>query len=86
MEKKKSHHKKITVRYERNYALLNFLNKRGLSQKWIAELLGVTAPTVLYKIKHVTEFRTIEIAKIRDALKLTPQEVNYLFLTFVPIA
>ena len=85
--KKKSHHKKDpTPNCERNYALQNYLNKRGKSQTWLAEVLGLTRPTVLFKIKNITTFTAQEIAKVRDELKLTPQEVNELFLNFVPLA
>lgn len=84
---KKSHHKKDpTPKFEPNYALLNFLNKRGKSQTWLAELLGLTRPTVHFKTRNLTVFTAQEIAKVRDALKLTPQEVNELFLNFVPLA
>jgi len=87
MEKKKSHHKKDpTPKFEPNYALLNFLDKRGKSQTWLAELLGLTRPTVHFKTRNLTVFTAQEIAKVRDALKLTSQEVNELFLKFVPIA
>lgn len=87
MEKKKSHHKKNAApKFEPNYALINFLNKRGKSQTWLAELLGLTRPTVHFKTRNLTTFSAIEIAKVRDALSLTPQEVCDLFLVFTPLA
>ena len=87
MEKKKSHHKKNPVpKFEPNYALINFLDKRGKSQTWLADLLGLTRPTVHFKTRNLTTFSAVEIAKVRDALNLSPQEVNDLFLSFSPLA
>ncbi len=84
--KKKSHHRAdMSPRFETNYALLNFLDKRGKSQTWLAELLGQTRPTVHFKTRNITTFTAVEIAKVRDALGLTPQEVCDLFLTFSPL-
>ena len=77
--------KKYPQKYERNYPLLNYLNKVGKTQTWLAELLGLTRPSVLWKIKGCTQFHADEIQKIKDALKLTPQQVCDLFLSLKPL-
>lgn len=63
-----------------NSALLKyFLEKNGLTQTKLAELLGVEFATINNKILGKREFTTGEIVKIQNILKLTLEEKEAIF-------
>lgn len=60
------------------YNLRNEMMRRGITQKDIAELLGITKQAVNYKIHGVNEFKLSEIDLIKDNY-FNDLNVEYLF-------
>lgn len=60
-------------------ALLFLIRKHGITQKELADVLGVTYQTLNLKINGHTEFTRSEILGIKVFFKLTPIQVDYLF-------
>lgn len=54
--------------------------RRGLSQKKATEALGICQGTLSGKINNKHEFKVSEIAKLRDLLGLSPEQMNDIFL------
>lgn len=54
--------------------------RRGLSQKKATEALGICQAALNYKINNKRQFKMQEIAKLRDLLGLSPEELNDIFL------
>ena len=54
--------------------------RRGLTQEKAAEALGICQGTLSGKINNKNEFKVSEIAKLRDLLGLSPEQMNDIFL------
>lgn len=84
-QKKKPHRRADeSPRFAYNFALRKLLKERGKSQMWLCRLLKQSRPTIAAKMSNVTVFHATDIAKIKDALQLTPDQVCEIFLTFAP--
>lgn len=55
----------------------------GLKTKDVSDALDLTPATLYRKVSGKTDLTAREIAKLRDLFKLTPKEVNDIFLTDV---
>lgn len=53
--------------------------RRGLTQEKAAEALGIRQGTLSGKINNKHKFKVSEIAKLRDLLGLSPDEMNDIF-------
>lgn len=60
--------------------LKTVLEQRGITQKELATLTGMTEASISRKIRNPKLWRAKDIAKIMDALHLTPDEVVLIFL------
>ena len=54
--------------------------RRGLTQAKAAEALGICQAALNYKINNKRQFKVSEIAKLRDLLGLSPEQMNEIFL------
>ena len=54
--------------------------RRGLTQAKAAEALGICQGTLSGKINNKHQFKVSEIAKLRDLLGLSPEQMNEIFL------
>ena len=54
--------------------------RRGLTQVKAAEAMGMSQPELSYKINNKHQFKVSEIAKLRDLLGLSPEQMNEIFL------
>lgn len=54
--------------------------RRGLTQEKAAEALGICQGTLSGKINNKHQFKVSEIAKLRDLLGLSPEQMNEIFL------
>lgn len=68
------------MRKRKNYKLVNMIDQKGSSLLQVADLLGVTYPTIMSRINCRSEFKASEIAKIKKAFNLSMAEVEELFL------
>lgn len=56
-----------------------FIEKRGLTQSKLAEMLDMNFVTLNNKVLNKREFSTIEIAKIQEILELSLEEKEEIF-------
>lgn len=54
--------------------------KVGYTQKYIANMLHMTAATFNYKLNNKSEFKASEIKIMSKILRLTSKEINEFFL------
>lgn len=54
--------------------------RRGLTQVKVAEAMGMYQPVLSLKVNNKRQFKVSEIAKLRDLLGLSPDELNEIFL------
>ena len=69
----------MTTAAEVGGRLRDTMVKRGVSQKYIAEKMGVTRQTLAARLAGASDFNVSEIAAITDALKLTRDERDEIF-------
>lgn len=53
----------------------------GLNQEQVAKMLGVSLCTFNYKLNGVSEFKTSEIKKLAELLRLTTDKTMQIFFT-----
>jgi len=51
----------------------------GITHEQIAEMIGISHASFSYKLNNKRVFTSVEIKKIADVLKLTPDEVMKIF-------
>lgn len=56
-----------------------YIDKSGLTQSKLAEMLGITFATLNNKVLNKREFSTTEIAKIQEILNLSLEEKERIF-------
>lgn len=60
--------------------LRDVIKKSGLKLEFIAKKLGITRFSLSKKIENVTEFKTSEVQKMCDVLRITdPQDKEAIF-------
>ncbi len=62
-----------------------FIERSGLTQTKLAELLGITVPTLNNKVLNKREFSVNEIAKIQKILNISLEEKEAIFFTTVGV-
>lgn len=62
-------------------ALVKLIEDSGLKYKFIAEQLGISYFSLNKKINNITEFKTSEVSKLCQLLKIdSPKEKEKIFL------